>query len=123
RGGGGFGEGGARREAGEADEGGAGDAGAGKVGGGGEPAGDVPRHLERLGELVTQEPEPRHLDGVAVRVGLDVEDLDVEQVARLGAVDVHRSGERVHPVQVRFGDDLQRRIPAELPVERVPGLD
>src|SRR5215207_5309081 len=59
----------------------AGDADAGDVGGGGPAAGDVPVDLEGLGEHVAEEPEPGDPDGVAVAVGLDVEDLDVEQVA------------------------------------------
>ena len=67
-----------------------GDADAGKVGRGGPAVGEVPADLEGIGELVAQEPEAGDLDGVAVGVGLDVEDLDVEQVARLGALDVDR---------------------------------
>ena len=75
-----------RREADGAHERRAGDADAGQVGRGRPTVGDVPVDHERVGEHVAQEAEPRHLDGVAVAVGFDVKDLDLEQVAGLGAL-------------------------------------
>src|SRR6185437_1959382 len=98
------------------------DAYPGQVGRGRPPVRDVPVDLERVGELVAQEAEARHLHGEAVAVRLDVDDLDLEQVARLGALDVDRTGERVHDVEVRRGDGIQGRVRGHLPVERVPRL-
>ena len=113
----------AGRQADRAHERGSGDADAGKVVGGGPAPGDVPVDLEGLGELVAEEPEPGYLDGVAVAVGFDVEDLDVEQVARLGAVDVDGAGQGMHHVEVRSGDVVPRGGGAQLSVEGVTGLE
>jgi hypothetical protein len=79
--------------------------------------------LKGSGELIAKEPEPGNLDGVAVAVGFDVEDLDVEQIARLGALDVHGAGQGVHHVEVRGGDVVPRGVRAQLPVEGVTGLE
>ena len=83
---------------------------------------DVPADLERVGEHVAEEAEPGYLHGEAVTVGFDVEDLDLEQVAGLGAFDEDRTGQRVHDVQVRRRDGLQGGVRTHLPVERVPRL-
>src|SRR6266545_1741573 len=71
---------------------------------------------------VAQEAEPRHLDRVAVAVGLDLQDLDLQEVPGLGAVDVDRPGERVHHVQVGRRHRLQRRGGSHLAVEGVTRL-
>ena len=99
----------------------AGDAQPGQVVGGRPAVADPPADHEGVGELVPQEAEPGHLHGVAVAVRLDLQDLDLEQVARLGPVDVHRAGERVDDVQVGPGHRLQGRLRAHLAVEGVPG--
>src|SRR5919106_460101 len=63
----------------------AGDAQAGQVLGGRPAVGDPPAGDPGVGELVAQEPEAGHLHGVAVAVGLDLEDLDL--LARVAADD------------------------------------
>ena len=78
-----------------AHERGAGDPHAREVRRGRPPVGEVPVDLERLRELVAEEPEARYLGRVAVTVSLDVDDLDVEEVSGLSSLDVHRAGERV----------------------------
>jgi hypothetical protein len=94
-----------------------------EVGRGRPAVGDVPVDLERLGEHVAQEPEPRHLGGVAVAVRLDVDDLDVEQVAGLGTVDIYGAGERVQQIEVGLGHDVERGVSPELTVECVAGFE
>ncbi len=98
-----------------------GDAQPRQVLGGGPAALDAPAGHVRVGEHVAQEPEAGHLHGVAVAVRLDLQDLDLEQVARLGPVDVHRPGEGVDHVQVGRGHGLQGRLRPHLPVEGVAG--
>ena len=58
-----------------------------------------------LGEAVAQEAESRHHGGVAVFVRIDVDQRDREHVAPLGALDVHRPGQRMHQIQI----DRRRR--------------
>ncbi len=111
------------RQADRAHERPAGDAHAGQVGGGGPAVGDGPVDLERIGELVAEEPEPGDLGGVAVARRFDVDDLDVEQIARLGPFDVDGAGQRVESIEVHPGDSLQRDPGAQLPVERVACLE
>ena len=53
-----------------------------------------------FGVQVPQEPEPRQDGGEPPTGRLDVQDVDLQQVAGLGAVDVHRSGQGVDQVQV-----------------------
>ena len=55
--------------------------------------------------------------------GPDLQDVDVEQVARLGAIDVDRPGERVDEVEVDVRDVIEGRAGVELPVERVARLE
>src|SRR6266536_3293705 len=105
-----------------AHEGGAWNADAGQVLRGRPAPGDRPPHHERVGELVAQETEPRHLDRVAVADRLDLQDLDLQQVAGLGAVDVDRPGERVDHVQVGRRHGLQSGGRPHLAVERVTRL-
>src|SRR5690606_39063614 len=109
-------------EADGAHEGRGGDADAGQAGGDGPAVGHVPAHDERFGEDVAQEPEAGYLDGVAVAVGLDLQDLDLQQVAGLGALDVDGPGERVDDVEVGGADRLQRGLGPHLAVERVARL-
>jgi hypothetical protein len=87
-----------------------------------QPPAIVPVDLERLGEDVAQEAEPRYLYREPVAVGLDVENLHREQIARLGTGHVDGAGERVHDIQVGRGHVVQRAARAHLPVEGVPGL-
>ena len=94
----------------------------GQVPGGRPAVGNVPVDLERIRKRVPQEAEPGDLDRVAVAIRLDVDNLHLEQVARLGTFHIHRPGERVHHVQVRRGHNVQARGRAHLPVERVARL-
>ena len=76
-----------------------------------------------FGEQVAQEAEARHDHGVAVLVGLDVDQRDREHVARLRAFDMHRPGHRVHQVEIEGGHVVRGRIQRQVAVERVPGLE
>ena len=51
-------------------------------------------------EVVGEQPEPGQDRGPAPALGVQVEHLDGERVAGLGALDRDRPGERVHAVPV-----------------------
>ena len=112
-----------RRQADGAHERGAGDADAGQLGSSRPTVGDVPVDLERVRKDVAQEAEPRHLDGIAVAVGFDVKDFHLEHVAGVGASDEHRTGERVHHIQVRRGHRFKGRVRTHLAVECITRLE
>ncbi len=78
---------------------------------------------ERIGKFIPEKPEAGHLDGEAERLRLDIDDADFEQIARLGAVDVHRTGERVRNVEVHRGDVGGGRAGGDLAIERVQRLE
>jgi hypothetical protein len=87
----------------------------------------VPRVLEhvRVGELVAEEPEPGHLDGVAAlvpRVRFDRHDLGFEEVSRLSSLDERRPGERMDRPQLQLRDVGGGRPRSQLRVERVARL-
>ncbi len=74
---------------------------------------------ERGERLVPQRPEQaedradHHVAEVHQRA--DVQDLDLEDVAGLGALHLHRAGQRVHPAQVEGQGPLRRQRAARLP--------
>ena len=111
-----------RRHAHHAHERRAGNAHAGQVGRIRKTARHLPVDDVRLGEVIPQESEPGHDEREPARRGVDRLDLDRQQVARLRALDVDRSGERMdaaHLDREQFG----RRHPRlDLPVEAVDGL-
>jgi hypothetical protein len=71
--------------------------------------------------MFAQEAEARHDHRVAVLIGLDVDQRDREHVALLGALDEHRSGERVDQVEVERGDVVRGRVDGQVAVERIAG--
>jgi hypothetical protein len=95
-----------RRQTDGAHEGRAWDPKTGQVARGRPTVGDDPGDLERFREHVAKEAEARDLHRIAVPVGLDVEDLDLEQVAWFGSLHMDRAGERVHDIEVGCGDRL-----------------
>jgi hypothetical protein len=84
-----------------------------------------PMHDIGLVKLVAKEPEAGDFDRVAPlipRVGLDGEQLCLEQVAGLGAPDEYRACEGVYDIEIE-GPDLSRRgTRGQLTVDRIPGL-
>ena len=84
---------------------------------------ELPVDHVRVGEQVAQEAEARHDHRVAVLIGLDVDQRDREHVALLGALDEHRSGERVHQVEIERGDVVRGRVDGQVAVERIAGLE
>ncbi len=82
-----------------------------------------PADLEGIGELVPEEAEPWDLNGVAVAVRFDVEDLDVEEITRFGALDVDGAGEGVEPVEVRRSHVVEGGVGTHLPVEAITRLE
>ncbi len=77
----------------------------------------------RVGELVGEQPELGDDRRPAPVVRDQLEDLDLERVARFGALDVDRAGDRVDVAHVHLRDVLRRRVPGQLPAGRVRGLE
>ena len=57
-----------------------------------QPWSRVQLTLKGSGHGASEEAEPWDLNGVAVAVRFDVEDLDVEEITRFGALDVDGAG-------------------------------
>ena len=76
-----------------------------------------------FGEQIAQEAEAWHDHRVAVLIGLDVDQRDREHVALLGALDEHRSGERVHEVEIERSDVVGGRADGQVAVESIAGLE
>ena len=88
-----------------------------------KPAVEVPRHHVRLGEQVGEEPEPGD-DGRDAEVRRLVgEELDLEDVARLRSLDMHRPAERVAEPEVEPPCVSMRARPGQLPREAVLALE
>ena len=77
----------------------------------------------RLGELVGQQAEAGEDRRPAPAARVQVEDLDREGVAHLGALDVHRPGQRVDAVPVQARDHARVRAGPDLVVAHVAGLE
>ena len=60
-----------------------------------------------IGEVVGQQPEPRQDRGPAPALGVQVEHLDRQRVAGLGAADGDRPGQRIDAVPVEAGDHVR----------------
>src|SRR6185436_7361550 len=61
---------------------------------------DVPMKNEWLIKVFPQIPEAGILQGVSVRLGLNVHDLHLQQVAGFGALDVEGTSKRMDPIEV-----------------------
>ena len=79
-------------------------------------------HQERLGHHVAQEAEPWH--DRTERDGLreDVNELDLQHVAWLRALDEDRAGEGMHRASVERGEVGDSGGGCDLTIERVAGL-
>ena len=87
-----------------AHEGGFGDADAGDLGRGGKAVAHVPLGDEGVEVDIPQEAEAGDDAGEAEGRRLDVEDVDLEEVAKLGALDVDGTGEGVDETEVDAGE-------------------
>ena len=83
-------------------------------------AGDPQR---RIGELFRQQPEVREDPGPSPLGGLEFEELDLERVARLGALDEDRPADLVDTREVDLGHVLDRRVLANLAVRGLEGVE
>ena len=59
-----------------------------------------PAHDIRLGKVVSQKAEARHLDGKAKGLGLDFNQGDFQHIAGLRAFDINRPGQRMHDTEI-----------------------
>ena len=62
--------------------------------------GELPDVERRLGELICEQPEARDVGGPAPARRGEVEDRHLDRVARLGAVDIDRAGNRVDLAEI-----------------------
>ncbi len=89
----------------------------------GDSVRDPPDGEERVGIVVGQESEPREDRGDAHLCRGEGEDLDLEDVAGLGALDGDRPGQRMAEAAIDRLDVGGRRIGVELAVDAVARLD
>ena len=82
----------------------------------------LPMGHEGIGEQVAQEPGAGTVAGPAVRLGNDVDVLDLQQVSRLGPLYVNRAGQRVSHLGGETGEVLNRHAGVHLTVGGVAGL-
>ena len=87
----------------------------------GEAVGHLPVHQEGRGEE-RQEAEARHDHGEAPVGRNDLLDPDRQKVTRLGALDMHRSGERMDAAHFDAGEIGGCRAGLDLAVEPVERL-
>jgi hypothetical protein len=73
----------------------------------------------RIGEVVRQQAEAGQDRRPPPALGVDVEDLDRERVARLGAAHGDRAGQRVDAIPVEPGDRARVGVRADLVVADV----
>ena len=76
-----------------------------------------------LGEVVGEQAEARGDRGPAPALRVQVDDLDRERVAGLGALDEDRAGQRVHAAPVDVRDHARLRAGPDLVVADVTGLE
>ena len=82
---------------------------------------DLPVHQERLGHHVAQEPQPRHDGAEPGRLGDDVGEFDLQDIAGHGALDEDRPGQRMHRAGIergKIGDGGARGDLAVEPIAR-----
>ena len=75
-----------------------------------------------IGVEIAQESESGNDQGVAVLVRVDGEQLDLQRVSALGAVDVDRPGHGVDEVEVEGRHVVGDRIESQIGIQRVPGV-
>src|SRR6185503_6502075 len=98
-------------------------ANAGDAGGLRVAVGDPPGEHPCIFELVPQKTEARREPCEADRVRLHIDDADLEQIARLGSLDVDGSREGVGYVQVQLRQVGRFGRGGDLPVDRVAALE
>ena len=100
---------------------------AGDVPGGGVDAVEIPDGLGGVGEVLGQEPAAVLLGEDAREAvggdGADVEDVHHEQIAGLGAFDVHRAGEGMRPGEIDVAHVGRIVVVGDLAIEEVQGLE
>ena len=79
--------------------------------------------VERGGEVVGQQPEAGDAGGPAPVAGRQLEDVDLERVARLGAGDLDRAVDLVDPVEVERLEVGRRRVGRQLSVRRIEAVE
>ena len=89
----------------------------------GPARGEAPVDDGRIGVEIAQEPESGNDQGVAVLVGVDCQQLDLQRVSALRSVDVDGSGHRVNEVEIEGRHVVGDRIEGEIRIQRVPGVD
>ncbi len=92
---------------------------AGKLGRGGEAVADFPLHHEWRGHHVAEKAQPRHDGAERGRLRKDVDEFDFQHVARLGAFDEDRPGQRMDAAGIERG---QIRDRGDLAVDAVARL-
>jgi hypothetical protein len=92
---------------------------AGKLGRGGEAVTDFPLHDKRRGHHIAQKAQARHDGAECGRLRKDVDEFDLEHVARLGALDEDRPGQGMDAARIEGGEIGNGRIRAELAVDAV----
>ncbi len=110
-------------EADHAHERGARDAHARQLPGGRPAVGDLPVHQVGHRVEVAQEAEPRHDAGERVGLGQDVDELDLEEIARARSLHQHRPGDRVDRTRVHTGHARGGGRRPELSVHAIAGLE
>ena len=80
---------------------------------------DLPVHQERLGHHVAQEAQPRHDGGEPGRLGDDVGEFDLQNIAGHRALDEHRPGQRMHRAGIEPGEIGGRGARGDLAVDPV----
>ena len=95
---------------------------AGKLLRSGPIVGDVPVNHERRREDVTKESEPRQNRRECPRFRLDLEELDFQKIPRPGALDPHRSRQRMHGSGIHLREVRNSGGAVELSVKSVARL-
>jgi hypothetical protein len=84
-----------------------------------QPVAQAPVHQERLGHDVAQEAQARDDRAEGAALGHDIEELDLQHVAGLGAPDVDGAGQGMYGARIHVREIGHRRAGRDLTVERV----
>src|SRR5262249_34779494 len=76
----------------------------------------------RLREILRQQPQPRDDPGPTPVERLQAQNLDLQDITRLGALDVDRPGQRVEPVEIQAAQRRRRHARLDLPIGHFLGL-
>jgi hypothetical protein len=84
---------------------------------------DLPVVQVRIGELIGQQPEARDVAGPAPARRLERQHGDLQRVARRGALDEHRPGDRVDAREVELDQIGRGRLAVQLARGGIDGLE